>query len=206
MDRLSTPSSNGSGGHKASNPTQNAKIPSDRAKADHLIRQLQLRLQYARLKVDHGWQQQRLNEVENLYFCQQRKQLDPVVGSTKSISSEYPATAILNPPPPDSRALADEQRPNPSYSSSLSFKVPPASQELEESDKPSPSVANPTTPLHDLTEWVIEPVTPSAPVERPAVSGVPASSQPQTLSQTTSTAVPVPATSYESFWSAHNGT
>lgn len=27
-----------------------------------------MRLQYARLKVDHGWQKQNLNEVENLYF------------------------------------------------------------------------------------------------------------------------------------------
>ncbi|KAF9261135.1 hypothetical protein L218DRAFT_547550 [Marasmius fiardii PR-910] len=40
----------------------------ERAKAAHLSRQLQLRLQYARLKVEHGWQKQNLNEVENLYF------------------------------------------------------------------------------------------------------------------------------------------
>ncbi|GLB41193.1 hypothetical protein LshimejAT787_0904080 [Lyophyllum shimeji] len=40
----------------------------ERAKANHLTRQLQMRLQYARLKVDHGWQKQNLNEVENLYF------------------------------------------------------------------------------------------------------------------------------------------
>ncbi|OBZ65285.1 hypothetical protein A0H81_14700 [Grifola frondosa] len=30
--------------------------------------QLRLRLQYAKLKVEHGWQRQNLNEVENLYF------------------------------------------------------------------------------------------------------------------------------------------
>ncbi|KAJ6535988.1 hypothetical protein DFH09DRAFT_1369506 [Mycena vulgaris] len=42
----------------------------ERAKAIHLLRQLQVRLQYA--KVDHGWQKQRINEVENLYFRQQR--------------------------------------------------------------------------------------------------------------------------------------
>ncbi|KAF5353920.1 hypothetical protein D9756_007098 [Leucocoprinus leucothites] len=40
----------------------------ERAKANHLSRQLQMRLQYARLKVEHGWQRQNLNEVENLYF------------------------------------------------------------------------------------------------------------------------------------------
>ncbi|ESK91586.1 hypothetical protein Moror_2504 [Moniliophthora roreri MCA 2997] len=40
----------------------------DKAMGVHLSRQLQLRLQYAKLKVDHGWQKQNLNEVENLYF------------------------------------------------------------------------------------------------------------------------------------------
>lgn len=35
-----------------------------------MTRQLQTRLQYARLKVEHGWQKQNLNEVENLYFRQ----------------------------------------------------------------------------------------------------------------------------------------
>ncbi|KAM6494900.1 hypothetical protein JOM56_009523 [Amanita muscaria] len=40
----------------------------EKSKVTHLTRQLQLRLQYAKLKVDHGWQRQNLNEVENLYF------------------------------------------------------------------------------------------------------------------------------------------
>ncbi|KAK7457095.1 hypothetical protein VKT23_010397 [Stygiomarasmius scandens] len=40
----------------------------ERARVVHLSRQLQLRLQYARLKVEHGWHKQNLNEVENLYF------------------------------------------------------------------------------------------------------------------------------------------
>ncbi|KAL4071811.1 hypothetical protein J3A83DRAFT_2915444 [Scleroderma citrinum] len=40
----------------------------ERAKMNHLSKQLQMRLQYARLKVEHGWQRQNLNEVENLYF------------------------------------------------------------------------------------------------------------------------------------------
>ncbi|KAK1230949.1 hypothetical protein PQX77_005923 [Marasmius sp. AFHP31] len=44
------------------------KITYERAKVIHLSRQLQLRLQYARLKVEHGWHKQNLNEVENLYF------------------------------------------------------------------------------------------------------------------------------------------
>ncbi|KAF8650689.1 hypothetical protein AX16_005063 [Volvariella volvacea WC 439] len=40
----------------------------EKAKAQHLSRQLQMRLQYARLKVEHGWQRQNPYEVENLYF------------------------------------------------------------------------------------------------------------------------------------------
>ncbi|TDL14999.1 hypothetical protein BD410DRAFT_845570 [Rickenella mellea] len=42
-----------------------------------LTRQLQLRLQYARLKVEHGWQKQNLNEVENLYFRQHQIRKPP---------------------------------------------------------------------------------------------------------------------------------
>ncbi|KIK63964.1 hypothetical protein GYMLUDRAFT_40177 [Collybiopsis luxurians FD-317 M1] len=45
-----------------------SSIMRDKAKASHLSRQLQLRLQYAKLKVEHGWHKQSLNEVENLYF------------------------------------------------------------------------------------------------------------------------------------------
>ncbi|KAI0766895.1 hypothetical protein BD413DRAFT_430349, partial [Trametes elegans] len=40
----------------------------DKAKANYLSGQLRLRLQYAKLKVEHGWQRQTLSEVENLYF------------------------------------------------------------------------------------------------------------------------------------------
>ena len=35
---------------------------------------LQVRLAYARLKVEHGWQRQTLTEVENLYFRHFRTQ------------------------------------------------------------------------------------------------------------------------------------
>ncbi|KAF5364946.1 hypothetical protein D9758_008130 [Tetrapyrgos nigripes] len=44
------------------------KLTLEKARAAHLSKQLQLRLQYARLKVEHGWHKQNLNEVENLYF------------------------------------------------------------------------------------------------------------------------------------------
>jgi len=45
----------------------------EKARATHLSRQLRLRLQYAKLKVEHGWIKQNLNEVENLYFRHSRK-------------------------------------------------------------------------------------------------------------------------------------
>ncbi|OJA09057.1 hypothetical protein AZE42_04728, partial [Rhizopogon vesiculosus] len=52
----------------------------ERTKANHLSKQLQMRLQYAKLKVEHGWQRQNLNEVENLYFHHsQVRGLRPVV-------------------------------------------------------------------------------------------------------------------------------
>ncbi|KAI0267385.1 hypothetical protein BC834DRAFT_75532 [Gloeopeniophorella convolvens] len=44
------------------------KATLEKAKVVNLSKQLQMRLQYARLKVEHGWQRQSLNEVENLYF------------------------------------------------------------------------------------------------------------------------------------------
>ncbi|KAM5544337.1 hypothetical protein V8D89_001997 [Ganoderma adspersum] len=43
-------------------------LVTDKAKANYLSGQLRLRLQYAKLKVEHGWQRQTLSEVENLYF------------------------------------------------------------------------------------------------------------------------------------------
>ncbi|EMD38730.1 hypothetical protein CERSUDRAFT_112456 [Gelatoporia subvermispora B] len=49
----------------------------DAAKASYLTSQLRLRLQYAKLKVEHGWQRQNLNEVENLYFRHTHKGRPP---------------------------------------------------------------------------------------------------------------------------------
>jgi hypothetical protein len=77
----------------------------ERAKANHLSKQLQMRLQYAKLKVEHGWQRQNLNEVENLYFHHsQVRGLRPVVPaktvpplSTNSLASTPP---VPEPPEP----------------------------------------------------------------------------------------------------------
>ncbi|KAG1802150.1 uncharacterized protein HD556DRAFT_1335530 [Suillus plorans] len=77
----------------------------ERAKANHLSKQLQMRLQYAKLKVEHGWQRQNLNEVENLYFHHsQVRGLRPVVPAKTvpppSINSHPPTVTIPEPPEP----------------------------------------------------------------------------------------------------------
>ncbi|TFK66486.1 hypothetical protein BDN72DRAFT_146416 [Pluteus cervinus] len=69
----------------------------ERAKVTHLSRQLQLRLQYARLKVEHGWQRQTLNEVENLYFHRSQNR-----GSSSQpflSSSPFPIAVASSPAP-----------------------------------------------------------------------------------------------------------
>ncbi|KAJ7916176.1 hypothetical protein B0H13DRAFT_1998495 [Mycena leptocephala] len=159
--------------------TPNGKIRSmERAKANHLLRQLQLRLQYARLKVDHGWQKQRLNEVENLYFRQQKQ-------SDVSVKPTYPATALLS-TPIDPLILAQQQPDDAGPNSSLSFKshvhhpqpdaqegldgismVPPAPYEHPNGSsqwqfdmsshippEAGPSTQTPPPPRHDPNQWL----------------------------------------------------
>ncbi|KAL6306118.1 hypothetical protein BKA93DRAFT_161556 [Sparassis latifolia] len=57
------------------------KLTPERARATYLSGQLRLRLQYAKLKVEHGWQRQTLNEVENLYFHHTQKHRPPPIHS-----------------------------------------------------------------------------------------------------------------------------
>ncbi|KAJ8517476.1 hypothetical protein ONZ45_g5332 [Pleurotus djamor] len=83
------------------------KLTMDRAKANHLSRQLQLRLQYAKLKIEHGWQKQSLNEVENLYFRHSQ------VHGPKPQNISAPVVATAPAPTP---TLASEQ-------SAMSFKL-----------------------------------------------------------------------------------
>ncbi|KAH8091846.1 hypothetical protein BXZ70DRAFT_1067222 [Cristinia sonorae] len=59
------------------------------ARLNYNSHNLKLRLQYARLKVDHGWQRQTLSEVENLYFRH----------SVPSTSEHHPVTSSSTTPP-----------------------------------------------------------------------------------------------------------
>ncbi|KAF5339623.1 hypothetical protein D9611_011494 [Ephemerocybe angulata] len=71
----------------------------ERAKAHHLCRQLQMRLQYARLKVEHGWQKQSLNEVENLYFHHSHQKFPkPVQPRIVVVTTTQPEQAPYPPP------------------------------------------------------------------------------------------------------------
>ncbi|KAF8218240.1 hypothetical protein K438DRAFT_1953065 [Mycena galopus ATCC 62051] len=125
--------------------TPNGKLRStEKAKANHLLRQLQLRLQYARLKVDHGWQKQRLNEVENLYFRQQKQ--GPDSSSSPAKPSAYPTTALLA-TPLDPQILAQSQPEDAaSAQSSLSFKLPVAAEVPEAGASTGPTAAPTSTP------------------------------------------------------------
>jgi len=84
----------------------------ERARANHLSRQLQMRLQYARLKVDHGWQKQSLNEVENLYFHHSHMR-GPRPYPSSSALTTFAQPSLLQP--------SNTTRPN-ATQSSLSFK------------------------------------------------------------------------------------
>ncbi|KAH8091838.1 hypothetical protein BXZ70DRAFT_952505, partial [Cristinia sonorae] len=80
-----------------------------KARLNYYSHNLKLRLQYAQLKVDHGWQRQTLSEVENLYFRHSRRPYPPVnprkttssFDSNHAIASEHHPVASSSTPPPN---------------------------------------------------------------------------------------------------------
>ncbi|KAJ3483446.1 hypothetical protein NLI96_g6305 [Meripilus lineatus] len=94
----------------------------ERAKANYLSGQLRLRLQYAKLKVEHGWQRQNLNEVENLYFrhSHMRKPTVPTAGPSHpthpSVSAEHSIITTGPSAPESSQATEPASQPDPSSS------------------------------------------------------------------------------------------
>ncbi|TFK24017.1 hypothetical protein FA15DRAFT_756858 [Coprinopsis marcescibilis] len=78
---------------QAQDSEKRRKQTMEKAKANHLSRQLQMRLQYARLKVEHGWQRQTLNEVENLYFRHSHQRgPKPALSSLVTVTTSQPET------------------------------------------------------------------------------------------------------------------
>ncbi|KAJ7025591.1 hypothetical protein C8F04DRAFT_134137 [Mycena alexandri] len=193
----------------------------EKAKANHLLRQLQTRLQYARLKVDHGWQKQRLNEVENLYFRAQRH--PQAAGSLKPPSTAQEYTPLLS-TPLDPQLLAQDET-----TSSLSFKLPSDATGMEGSQlsgsesmalaqythaytnsasgsgsgwqvEASTSTSYTHHPSHPpaadpLSQWIQLPPSSTAPPP-PAASLGPPPAAPQN---------PHSASSYDAFWTSHSG-
>ncbi|KAG6840256.1 hypothetical protein C0991_007913 [Blastosporella zonata] len=106
----------------------------ERARANHLSRQLQMRLQYARLKVQYGWQKQNLNEVENLYFHHSHQRgPKPTTSPSTTDAQNEPHTAHTDTTSPTSN----------SSHSSLSFKLgPSALSQSHTSDSHSPPQAS----------------------------------------------------------------
>ncbi|KAI9450456.1 hypothetical protein F5148DRAFT_1290798 [Russula earlei] len=62
--------------------------------SSQLLQQLQIWLQYARLKGEHGWQRQFLNEVENLYFCHSTLKGKSKAPALSSSSSAHPSSSL----------------------------------------------------------------------------------------------------------------
>ncbi|KAJ7717961.1 hypothetical protein B0H16DRAFT_1897757 [Mycena metata] len=189
----------------------------EKAKANHLLRQLQTRLQYARLKVDHGWQKQRLNEVENLYFRAQRH--PDAAGSVKPPNAAPEYTPLLSTP------LDPQLLPQDDITSSLSFKLPSDATGMEGSQLSGSESMALAQYTHAYTNsasasgsgWQVEASTTSYTSHPPADP----LSQWIQLPPSTSTAPPLPtapldpppaapqnpatAASYDAFWTSHSG-
>ncbi|KAF9004566.1 hypothetical protein BDQ17DRAFT_1541248 [Cyathus striatus] len=117
------------------------KYSIERAKATHLSRQLQMRLQYARLKVEHGWQKQNLNEVENLYFHH----------SHQRGPKPYPSPQLLATTTQPSETGSFTTSLSTQSKSSLSFKL--GSYNLAHtSDPPTPSSSSNSRPTFPTSE------------------------------------------------------
>ncbi|KAI9569324.1 hypothetical protein HD554DRAFT_604427 [Boletus coccyginus] len=115
----------------------------ERAKANHLSKQLQMRLQYAKLKVEHGWQRQNLNEVENLYFhhshlrnmrqgAGQRPHYATVTHSFGGMGVPVPAEMHVVQPPAPSGVPDRTVVPSPSANDASSGSLSPPSQSPSE--------------------------------------------------------------------------
>ncbi|KAG2131019.1 hypothetical protein DEU56DRAFT_914554 [Suillus clintonianus] len=153
-----------------------------------------MRLQYAKLKVEHGWQRQNLNEVENLYFHHsQVRGLRPVVPvktvpllSTNSLPPTAPAP---EPPAPMAVDEISQQVVNSQASPTDNSRGLTSPHDSPVELAPTP-VQNPftnntsksvTLPLH--TMQTLPEKTPSQEPSQPAPAPVHPSTQSDTASQ-----------------------
>ncbi|KAH8078432.1 hypothetical protein BXZ70DRAFT_961768, partial [Cristinia sonorae] len=92
-----------------------------KARLNYYSHNLKLRLQYARLKVDHGWQRQTLSEVENLYFRHSRRPYPPVNPRKKTSSDSNQTIPYEHQPVASSSTTPPNLLSTPPLSSSDSF-------------------------------------------------------------------------------------
>ncbi|KAG7095069.1 hypothetical protein E1B28_005859 [Marasmius oreades] len=130
----------------------------ERAKAAHLSRQLQLRLQYARLKVEHGWQNQNLNEVENLYFRHSH--------TRPRQSPKDPTLITLSVPPATHRSPSVAEVRTTSQSNNIVAEPLETAETKDTPSQPSPACKSPTPQAPPSKS-----PTPAAP-ENPPVSSL----------------------------------
>ncbi|KAJ7078485.1 hypothetical protein C8R44DRAFT_825286 [Mycena epipterygia] len=190
----------------------------ERTNATHMLRELQLRLQYAKLKVDHGWQKQRLNEVENLYFRQQ-KQSD---AEKFNAILDFPATALLTTSIDLQMSAPQPQADEAGPSSSLSFKAshvtsqssipmdmdtsgleflhdsPPDSPRVLPETGPSTQSFSPPRPHVDPWLQMHDSSLPPATASHGSFSPTPSPSKNKSF------APPAASLTYDSFWSSHS--
>ncbi|KAF9643310.1 hypothetical protein BDM02DRAFT_3273107 [Thelephora ganbajun] len=189
----------------------------EKAKATHLSRQLRLRLQYAKLKVEHGWIKQNLNEVENLYFRHSRKsrpesepdeslergELRPLA-SVSRVDNNIPSPPINS--PMDEGVLGEEPVRPPSNDRPLNHQ--PSSLSIPAEEATSTTLNSAGSIFHR------QPTTNPAP--QPSFSLTPHSPAPQNLSRQPTLSSLDGSTgrslgnssgstlTYDSFWSSHS--
>ncbi|KAG8918287.1 hypothetical protein FRC02_002488, partial [Tulasnella sp. 418] len=154
----------------------------EKVKVQQLTRQLVLRLQYAQLKVKHGWTRQTLNEVENLYFHHYRTNDTTTSTSAPGRPAHpkpYPTTTWRVSGTDTTSQSANPSSSDPSSSSSLPIRNPPITVS-KPADNQGPSASssslgplNPSTPGPSTPRQLV-PIAPAPP--RPSASPIPSQS------------------------------
>ncbi|KAK0200002.1 hypothetical protein DFS33DRAFT_1366382 [Desarmillaria ectypa] len=168
------------------NDEKKRKQTMERAKATHLSRQLQMRLQYAKLKVEHGWVRQNLpfnssdtelttfqtkqtlNEVENLYFHHSHVRGPRPVPANQLLSTTHEPTLLLS-DTPSPRQSSLSFRSNISRTSTLIDLDTPTDNEVEMTPDPTQVSANSSfTPPPAVAPLQPSPFPPDSTLSRPA--------------------------------------
>ncbi|KAK0217121.1 hypothetical protein IW262DRAFT_1464152 [Armillaria fumosa] len=204
------------------NEEKKRKQTMERAKATHLSRQLQMRLQYAKLKVEHGWTKQTLNEVENLYFHHSHIRGPRPVPTNQLLSTSHEPTLVLS-DTPSPRQSSLSFRSNISRTSTLIDLDGPTDGEVETTPDPSSSF----TPPPAVAPLQPSPFPPDSVLSRPGTQSPSRSPVPTGKTQTKPWPSPTltpkrqpakllsapdiygkgqqagPVLTYDSFWSKH---